>query len=140
MVASITELPPIVAGEIPDPFEYVFLDDDGITPRDLSGFTAKLSYRVAAGTPTVRDAEVTDANDGVVAYEWRAGDSDEAGVMRGELVVGDGDKRYARRFVRWIRNPGGGPLPEPGEGGVAGDYVTVDDNFVSLGGDVVVFS
>lgn len=101
-----------LVGEIP---EYLLLDMDTATggPVDLTGFTAKLTYKVGStGVQVERDATLVDAGEGRVGMVWIAADFATPGWMQGEVTVGNGGtQRYAESFKCKVRNPLGGPLP-----------------------------
>lgn len=105
-------LGPYLVSEVPEPWVHDWDDADG-APLDLTGFTAKLTYKVgSSGTQVSRDATLVSAPDGRVGMAWIAADFATAGWMRGELTVGNGgSQRYAQTFVCKVRAPEGGPLP-----------------------------
>lgn len=106
-----TALGPYLAGEIPEPWAHQFNDANG-APIPLAGFTARISYRVGHdGAATTRPAVVSGPDVGVVRVDWEAADFATAGVMHGELTVGNGVNRYARSFLCLILPPRGGALP-----------------------------
>ena len=86
---------PFVAGEIPDPLVYRFLNADG-SPKDLTGYTASFCWAERWGAAGGGDASITDAPDGEVTYTWAAGDLATPGRMTGQLWVEQaGGARYA---------------------------------------------
>jgi len=109
-VNDLTELGPYVAGEIPEPWAHTFLDADGAA-LNLTGYTAKLTYRLDGGTQVVRNATMVSDVGGIAGYTWVAADFATSGLMAGELVVGNGSNRYARSFRCRVRDPLGGTLP-----------------------------
>lgn len=82
-----------VAGEVPEPLEYSFLDADG-DPLDLTGFTVtfRLSFDGAAGVESSADLSATPT-DGTVTYAWAAGDL-VAGALGAEFEATDGTNTY----------------------------------------------
>ena len=58
------------------------------TALDLTDSTAKFVMVDSAGVEIIDEAmTVTDAENGIVQYEWQAGDTDTAGEFRGEVKV-----------------------------------------------------
>jgi hypothetical protein len=110
-MTDIAILGPYVEGEIPEPWAHTFADADGGV-IDLTGFDARITWRVNGGTQVEHVAPVTDPVGGEVTYEWQEGDL-TAGTLRGELTVDNGSSRYVQRFAMRVRTPGGGPLPYP---------------------------
>ena len=105
-----TILGPYLAGEIPEPWVHQFETYDG-TPIDLTSFAVKLTYRVNSGAQVVRDGTLVDAANGKASYGWVADDLAAAGIVEGEMTVGDGTNRYARGFTMRVNEPRGGALP-----------------------------
>ncbi len=106
-----SELGAYKAGEIPEPWRYTFADSDG-NPIDISGYTVKLTYQLDGGTQVVQNAVLIDGPTGVVEYVWVAADTATAGVMDGEMWVGNGGtRRYAASFSMTIKPTRGGPAP-----------------------------
>jgi hypothetical protein len=93
-------LGPFVAGEIPDPLVYEFLDADG-NPMDLTGYTASFAYAELWGTPAAVRSAVADGS--TVTYTWQASDLAVPGRYHGELWTGeaDGIPAYASVQLRW---------------------------------------
>lgn len=85
------EMGPFVAGEIPEPEEYQFLDADGAA-IDLTGFTATFSLSYGATGQSLA-ADVSTPAEGRVTYEWVAGDIVE-GLLQAEFVVTNGTNTY----------------------------------------------
>lgn len=86
------EMGPFVAGEIPVPEEYQFLDADGVA-IDLTGFTA--TFRLQIGDPPgeTKAATVSTPDEGRVTYTWVTGDI-VAGLLQAEFVVTNGTNTY----------------------------------------------
>lgn len=108
-----TELGSYVAGEIVEPWLYVFRDFDG-QAIDLTSYEARVCYRLDGGTQVVRTATATtDGSDGSFEYAWVEADLATAGVLAGEMWVGNGGAhRPARSFSMTLREPLGGPPPD----------------------------
>lgn len=105
---TLTVIGPMVAGEIPEPLEYTWLDADGAA-LDLDGYTAAITWRVADGTQEERAADLA-AN--VLTYQWVDGDLATPGTYRGELIVTNATNTYARRWCMRVRPPMGGTFPD----------------------------
>lgn len=68
---------------------------DGTT-KDLTGFTVELYLRhtqddtviVSGGSATIEEVK-----NGVVEYNWSAGETDSTGIYEGEFVIDDGNQR-----------------------------------------------
>lgn len=84
---------PYVAGEVPEPLEYVFLDPDG-NPIDLTGFAATFVLQLGAAASATLAASVTDAAAGTVSHTWLDGEL-TAGALYAEFWVDNGTNRYA---------------------------------------------
>ena len=68
----------------------ILLDTDGKTPIDLTGCDVAFRIQLADGTGTVfgGDCEIVgDPTEGVVQYDWQAGNTAKDGVYRAEWVV-----------------------------------------------------
>lgn len=93
-----------VAGEIPEPLEYTWLDDNG-QPIDFSTtqWDASITWRAAGGETVEKTATLTDPENGVWTYVWEPGDLDTAGTYRGEFIVENDAQRYARRWCMRVR-------------------------------------
>jgi hypothetical protein len=110
-MTDIAILGPYVEDEIPEPWAHTFADSDG-DPLDLSGFDARITWRVNGGDQVEHPAAVSDPANGEATYEWAEGDL-EPGTIRGELTVDNGSNRFVQRFAMRVRTPSGGPLPFP---------------------------
>jgi hypothetical protein len=107
-----TELGPYVAGEVAEEWRHTFTDIDG-TAIPITGYSVRVSYKLSGGTQVVRTGTLVDAANGVVGYQWVEADMATAGVMRGELTVGNGTTaRYVEPFVALLRSPRGGAIPD----------------------------
>ena len=110
-MTDITTLGPYVAGEIPEPWQHTFDDVNGL-PIDISAFNVRVTYRVGRSAQIVRTGSIVSGPLGEAAYAWVAADFATAGIMRGEMTVGNGSSaRYARSFIVRIKSPAGGALP-----------------------------
>lgn len=109
--SDVTELGPYTAGEIPEPWVHVFADNDGV-PINLTGYTVRLTTRLNSGAQTVRNGTLVDGPAGEAGYTWVEGDTDDPGVLEGELVVGNGTYRYARSWRMILNAPLGGTIPD----------------------------
>lgn len=109
-MSETTTLGPYVAGEIPEPWEHDFIDINGAA-IDITGFAVRVTYRLGRSAQVVRTGALTTPAAGKAAYQWIAADVATAGLMRGEMTVGDGSHRYARSFTMRIKSPAGGSLP-----------------------------
>lgn len=106
------ELGPYVAGEVPEQLRHTFLDVDG-TAIPITGYSVRFSYKVGSGAQVVRTGTLVDAANGVAGYQWIEADTATAGVMRGELTVGNATTvRYSEQFVMLLRTPRGGAIPD----------------------------
>lgn len=94
---------PFFTGEVPLPLEVTFTDADG-TVINLTGYDTEAKIDDVAGA-TVAPAGVasipTPAN-GIVEYEWGAGDLDAAGWFTLQLWVGNGTTRIASLPYRYL--------------------------------------
>jgi hypothetical protein len=106
------ELGPFVAGEVPEPWEHAFQDDNGAA-INLTGYTAKITFSVSGAAPVTRNATVSDPANGEVTYVWVAADLPAPGVARGELWVSNGTNTYAQRFVARIHARRGAAVTFP---------------------------
>lgn len=59
------------------------------TPRDLSAYTAKLSFRVSATRVVVRDADMSQAAEGIVEFDWGPTDLDTVGTYDAQITLID---------------------------------------------------
>jgi hypothetical protein len=94
------EIGPFKTNEIPAPLLFTFQASDG-TPLDLTGYTAKFVYEAGNTTEVVRDADITDEENGQVTYTWVASDMAAAAVYRAEFVVGNGSNRHASPDIKY---------------------------------------
>lgn len=78
-----------IQGEHPEPLEYTYTDNDGGVV-DLTGFDAVFQFRVGNNDAVEVPADVTDADNGVVTYEWDPDDLAEHGLLRAMFFVDDG--------------------------------------------------
>lgn len=78
----------IKQGDTRPPFEVTLLDANR-DPVDLTTATVQFRMSTRAGAVPVIDeaATVVDAPNGVVAYQWGAGDTDTPGTYLAEFVV-----------------------------------------------------
>jgi hypothetical protein len=107
-----TELGPYVAGEVPEAWRHTFTDSDGVAIA-ITGYSVRVSYKLSGGTQVVRTGTLVDAANGVAGYQWVEADMATAGVMRGEMTVGNATTvRYSEPFVALLRSPLGGAIPD----------------------------
>lgn len=109
-MSEITTLGPYIAGEIPEAWQHTFDDVDGAA-IDITGFAVRVTYRVGRSVAVTRTGSIVSGPLGQAAYQWVTADTATAGMMRGEMTVGDGVHRYARSFVMRLKSPAGGTLP-----------------------------
>lgn len=78
----------IKQGDTRPPFEVTLLNADR-DPVNLTTATVQFRLSTRAGTVPIIDgaATVVDAVNGVVAYQWGAGDTDTPGTYLAEFVV-----------------------------------------------------
>lgn len=106
-----TELGPYIAGEIPEPWQHDFDDADGAA-LNLTGYAVRVTYTIGDAAQVVRTGTLVDAGaTGRAEYAWVAADLATAGLMVGEMWVGNGTNRYARHFRMTIDEARGGPAP-----------------------------
>ena len=92
---------PYVAGEIPEPLVYAFLDAAGVA-INLTGYTASFRLRIGSAATATLAAVVTDAAAGQVTHTWLTGEL-TAGQLFGEFIAtGPSTKFYSARFVGTI--------------------------------------
>lgn len=62
-------------------------------PIDVTGATITFSMETLDGLAIVDEAAgvVEDGSEGIIRYEWEAGDTDVAGTYRGEFLVDAGN-------------------------------------------------
>jgi hypothetical protein len=97
MTESPLELGPYHAGEIPEPFTHTFENADG-TPVELAGDTqTKFTYRLNRGAGVELDAQ-WNAETATATVRW-ADPFPAAGMLEGQVWVGNGENRYASRDV-----------------------------------------
>lgn len=71
------------------PFEYVLTYDDA-TPINLTGATVTVTTILDGDDDPTVDGEtctITDAVNGVIRYEWQAGETDVSGMYRIEFLI-----------------------------------------------------
>lgn len=97
-----------IAGEVPPPLAYQFLDSSG-APVDLSsGFTAQYRWQERDGTPGSGAASVTDPVNGIVTYTWTGAEFATAGLYTAYFWTGNHTNRYASVPVKFrVRLPVG---------------------------------
>jgi 5-hydroxyisourate hydrolase-like protein (transthyretin family) len=80
----------IKQGDTSPSFEVTLLDADRVAV-DLTGATVQFRMSTRAGVAPVIDelADIISAADGRVAYNWVAGDTDDAGTYLAEFVITD---------------------------------------------------
>lgn len=100
-------LGPYMAGEIPAPLTYTFLDADGVA-LDLTGYAARFTAAVKGGASVDAVATVSDPLGGEVTHVW---DELTAGVWRAVLWVGNGTNRFAS--VEILYNVAQPPVTRP---------------------------
>lgn len=103
---------PYVAGEIPPPLVYSFLDSTGAPISLTAGYTAKFSYREQENpVATLAAAAVTNAAAGQVTYTWTGAEFPAAGHYLMEFWVGNGTNRLCSILLESdVRTPVG-PVP-----------------------------
>jgi hypothetical protein len=105
--AATLDLGGFVQGEVPAPLEYTFLDSDGV-PLNLTGFTAKFTWRAVPGTPTEASASVSNPTGGKATYIWTGPEFAVPGPHIAEMWVGNLTNRWASvRIVYTVRVPVG---------------------------------
>lgn len=84
-----TNIHTIKQGDTAPPVKGTVLQRDGVSIQDLTGATA--TFSMAKGSDVIIDnasASITDAPNGVVEYQWVAGDTDTASSdNRGEFRI-----------------------------------------------------
>lgn len=100
---------PFVAGEKPDPWEHQFKAGNGQPLVLPVGSAARLVVREQFGSPTEKNAAVTDPATGKVTYNWDGTEFPTAGHYLLELWVGNGGSiKYASQLAEaWVRRPVG---------------------------------
>lgn len=75
-------------GDLRPYLQVKIFNPDG-TPRDLTEDIVTFNMKDAAGVLVINDGAVTPvlASQGVMEYRWEAGETDDAGVFRGEMVI-----------------------------------------------------
>ncbi|MFN0088660.1 MAG: BppU family phage baseplate upper protein [Acidimicrobiales bacterium] len=138
-----------IAGEVPEPWEHTFTADDDGTAINLTGYSAKVTYRRNnSGAQVVRDAVISNAVQGKAQYAWIAADTATSGLLKGELTVQDGTNRYAVSFTMTLDAPSGGTLPGVGAVidpvtspvGLVGDITPVTLGSTALAGGTVRYA
>jgi hypothetical protein len=103
-----TELGPYVAGEVPEAWRHTFTDSDGVAIA-ITGYSVRVSYKLSGGTQVVRTGTLVDAANGVAGYQWVEADMATAGVMRGEMTVGNAPSATRSRSLPCCVRPSVGP-------------------------------
>lgn len=103
MSTPTVEIGPYVVGEIPPPLEYTFLDSNGVA-INLTGYSVRFQraemLNVFANAVTM-NANLTDAVNGKVTYNWTAADFPYPGKFVGMFFVGNGISRFASWLITW---------------------------------------
>jgi hypothetical protein len=101
------QIGPYVVGEKPPPLIYTFLDSAG-TAINLTGYTAKFTYREANGSPTEASASVTTPLAGAVTYAWTGSEFPTPGHYQAEFWAGNATNRYTSLLLLFdVRQPVG---------------------------------
>jgi len=69
--------------------EFLFMEEDETTPRDLSGFAAWVSFWHPEAAPHVVRAAVVDGSNGIVTYELRGDEFDAIGEVLSTVTISD---------------------------------------------------
>lgn len=110
-MSGVTVIGSYITGEIPEPWQHDFDDATGAA-LNLSGYQVRVTYIIGGGAQVVRTGTLVDAGTtGKAEYAWVAADLAVAGLMEGEMWVGNGVNRYARSFTMTIDEARGGPAP-----------------------------
>jgi hypothetical protein len=93
---------PFLAGEVPDPIAYRFLQADG-SAIDVSGYTVSFCWAERWGGAAARVGQVTDGPAGEVTYTWQPGDLASPGQYTALFWATDPDSapRYASVPIRF---------------------------------------
>lgn len=103
---------PYTAGEVPPPFTYQFLESDGVTPVNITGFTVKFNLGLTAATGTARNGSVTDGPNGKATYAWVEGDIPTAGDYVAQFWAYDSGTLYASRPLIFTASAPVVPVPD----------------------------
>jgi hypothetical protein len=98
-VDDLIEIGPFKTGEIPPALAYTF---EGV---DLTGYDAVFIYQLQGGVGVERIANVTDAANGEVTYNWDPADLEDPGVVSAEVWAGNGTNRFASPTIRYTIRP-----------------------------------
>lgn len=101
---------PYVAGEIPAPLEYQFLDSDGLA-INITGYAARFIYTPPGAAAVTVTATVTDGVNGKVTYTWTGAELVLAGRYSGEVWIGNGVQRFASLRITWSVRHALGTVP-----------------------------
>jgi hypothetical protein len=110
-VAGDVTIGPYVAGEIPSPLTYQFLDSNGNPINLSSGYTARFEYRERDSAPVLASAAVTDAVNGRVTYTFTGAEFATAGRYTAFFWVGNGTQRLASIPIYFAVRLPAGPVP-----------------------------
>lgn len=95
------QLGPYTQGEVADPVEVQFVDNDG-NPINITGYAVRFVYRERAATAaTEKTGALIDAAVGKAGYTWVAADLATAGDYEAHLWVGNGTRRYASKRIHY---------------------------------------
>lgn len=87
--------------EVPVNLLHTFYEDDGVTPRNLTGYTVEVTWwirsQTPADTPQTFAGSLNDAANGVVSVPWSSAPEafEELGTHEVQIWVGDGTYRHS---------------------------------------------
>lgn len=82
------DLFPMVAGDLEPGLMITLLDSTGAAVDLSVADSVQLRFATSAGVELwIRDVTIDDAVNGVVFYDWQAGDTDTPGYYLGQVVV-----------------------------------------------------
>ena len=101
--AQVVDLGVYTVGEVPPPFTYQFLDDDGaaVVTSSFAADDATFTYRRSRSTTEVERSATLDPDTAIVTYPWVAADFETAGVYYGRVVIDNGTNSYASLLLVW---------------------------------------